>query len=303
MFNRFLILMIICMVSNLLGDVATIRDINLVGENRGLMLVVNADSPLKAQVNQPSHNEFTSLTITIDNAKSGLDYSDFEGLESSPLSQLVVKENQKNRQVSLEMTFRKRVRGPVSLRALDNRIMVLLTQEPQSGFTWEATDQTRRKKSGETVQQKTVAEVAKPVQKISPEKSEKVDLQFEIAPEVAPSAQPVDKEVQDTKTAMVKYNVYGRDPFVPIVFDTSQTSELPRAQSLRLVGVLEDEHERIALLENYRDHNRAYALRENDPVDNGRILRIYRDKVVFLIRDFEVSRSFTLNLTTDAKQR
>ncbi|MFP4163150.1 MAG: hypothetical protein ACLFQB_01175 [Chitinispirillaceae bacterium] len=95
---------------------------------------------------------------------------------------------------------------------------------------------------------------------------------------------------------MVKYRIYGRDPFVPLQKDTSG-SELPDVESLALVGVLEDSQERIALLEDASDHNRAYALRKNDRVESGRVLRIYRDKVVFLIRDFNVSRSYTLSLT------
>ncbi|MFW5784825.1 MAG: hypothetical protein ACOCW1_01455 [Chitinispirillaceae bacterium] len=95
---------------------------------------------------------------------------------------------------------------------------------------------------------------------------------------------------------LVKYRIYGRDPFVPLVKDTSG-SELPNVEALKLVGVLEDSRERIALLEDGSDHNRAYALRETDLVESGKVLRIYRNKVVFLIRDFDVSRSYTLSLT------
>jgi hypothetical protein len=97
---------------------------------------------------------------------------------------------------------------------------------------------------------------------------------------------------------LVRYRVFGRDPFVPLVRDTTD-GELPRVENLRLVGVLEDSRERIALLEDFRNSNRAFALRTNDPVESGKVLRIQRDRVVFLIRDFDVSRSFTLNLNAN----
>jgi hypothetical protein len=96
----------------------------------------------------------------------------------------------------------------------------------------------------------------------------------------------------------VRYKVYGRDPFVPLTRDSSAYSDLPRVENLRLVGVLEDSRERIALVEDFKNNNRAFALRANDPVEFGKVLRVQRDKVVFLIRDFDVSRSYTLSLTT-----
>ncbi len=96
---------------------------------------------------------------------------------------------------------------------------------------------------------------------------------------------------------LVTYKIFGRDPFIPLIKDTS-ASEMPRVENLKLVGVLEDARERIALLEDFTAQNRAYALRVDDQVESGKVLRIYRDKVVFLVRDFDVSRSFTLNLAS-----
>jgi hypothetical protein len=99
---------------------------------------------------------------------------------------------------------------------------------------------------------------------------------------------------------LVRYKVFGRDPFVPLLRDTSTTA-LPSVENLRLVGVLEDARERIALVEDFKNGNRAFALRTNDPVAQGKVLRVHRDKVVFLIRDFEVSHSYTLGLSTVVK--
>jgi len=99
---------------------------------------------------------------------------------------------------------------------------------------------------------------------------------------------------------LVRYKPVGRDPFVPLLRDTSATA-LPSVENLRLVGVLEDSRERIALVEDFKNGNRAFALRTNDPVAQGKVLRVHRDKIVFLIRDFEVSHSYTLGLSTAVK--
>lgn len=143
-----------------------------------------------------------------------------------------------------------------------------------------------------TVPQKKRAE--KPDQSITidvPSKASDVKLEKD-------SSGTEGKEVvkESPEGELVRYRIYGRDPFIPLVKDTSG-SVLPNVEALKLVGVLEDSRERIALLEDVSDHNRAYALRESDLVESGKVLRIYRNKVVFLIRDFDVSRSYTLSLT------
>ncbi|MCL2184087.1 MAG: hypothetical protein FWB85_11540, partial [Chitinispirillia bacterium] len=95
---------------------------------------------------------------------------------------------------------------------------------------------------------------------------------------------------------LVRYRTRGRDPFVPLVKDTVST-DLPRVENLRLVGILEDYNEKIALVEDFKNDNRAFALRANDEVEHGKVLRVQRDRVVFLIRDFDISRSYVLTLS------
>ncbi|MCL2689323.1 MAG: hypothetical protein FWE57_05700 [Chitinispirillia bacterium] len=99
---------------------------------------------------------------------------------------------------------------------------------------------------------------------------------------------------------LVRYRVYGRDPFVPLVRDPGLTG-LPKVENLRLVGVLEDSRERIALLEDFTDQNRAFAMRTDDMVEYGRVLRIHRDRVVFLMSDFGVARSYTLRIARNTQ--
>jgi hypothetical protein len=92
----------------------------------------------------------------------------------------------------------------------------------------------------------------------------------------------------------IAYNVLGRDPFLPLTQD--EEGPLPSVENLQMVGILYDKAARIALFEDINDKANAYALRENDPVKNGYLLRIQSDKVLFLIKEFGISRTFTMKL-------
>lgn len=93
---------------------------------------------------------------------------------------------------------------------------------------------------------------------------------------------------------LVEYHVFGRDPFLPLSRD--QDSPVPYVEDLNLVGILYDQVDRIGLCEDKQDKTRAYALRENDPVQNGYVLRVQPDKVLFLINELGISRTYALKL-------
>jgi len=100
----------------------------------------------------------------------------------------------------------------------------------------------------------------------------------------------------DEKHKLIKYHGSGRDPFMPILSDSVSPSDVPSVQNLSLVGVLVDDVDRIALCEDLKNGNKPYTLREHDQVFKGRVLKIYRDKVVFLLTEYGISRSFTLSI-------
>jgi hypothetical protein len=111
---------------------------------------------------------------------------------------------------------------------------------------------------------------------------------------VAPS--PSSAAIDTYKPKQVTYRVFGRDPFIPYFRD--DTGPYPDANNLTLVGILSDETDRIALLENKTDGDYSYALRERDPVLNGSVWRIEPKKVTFLITEYGISRTHTLRLRT-----
>ncbi len=130
--------------------------------------------------------------------------------------------------------------------------------------------------------------------------------QLERAPEAPPVAEtiedssrlrppPVDTANAKPQKKMVIYTIYGRDPFLPLDPESLERSEFPNVESAVLVGVMYDQADKIALVEDQTNREIAYALREGDRVDGGRVLKIEPRRVVFLLTEMGVSRTFSLN--------
>lgn len=96
------------------------------------------------------------------------------------------------------------------------------------------------------------------------------------------------------RSKTVEYRGAGRDPFMPITVDSMSATEFPSVENLQLVGVLIDNYDRIALCEESKAGKRPFALREQDQVFKGKVLKIFKDKVVFLLTEYGISRSYTL---------
>jgi hypothetical protein len=96
---------------------------------------------------------------------------------------------------------------------------------------------------------------------------------------------------------LIEYQVFGRDPFLALA--QNEEGPLPNIDNLELVGILYDNTDRIGLFEDSRDKTKAFALRENDPVKNGYLLRIQTDKILFLISEFGISRTYAMKLNKE----
>ena len=111
------------------------------------------------------------------------------------------------------------------------------------------------------------------------------------------------KETTGTVPHVIRYTVLGRDPFEPLGRDSLSNKGRPFVEHLKLVGILYDKSDKIALVEDSKNGNRPFALREDDPVEHGKVLKIYRDRIVFLITEYGISRSFTLRLTSTRSEQ
>lgn len=102
----------------------------------------------------------------------------------------------------------------------------------------------------------------------------------------------------------VKYDRAGRrDPFDALIEGQRSglwTTALPRVESLRLVGILEDYDGAIALFEDMEGY--GYILQEGDPVKNGYVKVVGEDRVLFQVDDYGWVHTVALELRQDASR-
>lgn len=118
-----------------------------------------------------------------------------------------------------------------------------------------------------------------------------------------PKTEMIDSIAGESLKNLIRYNRSGRDPFLPYFSSVESDLGLPFLENLHLVGILFDDNDRIALLEDKKNQNRPFAMREEDRIENGKVLKIYKDKVVFLITEFGISRSVILRLTNTSQNQ
>jgi len=307
----------------------SIGDIEIRAGARGMILFINGSGPIAMGGGKPEGTaKYPELRVTINNARSGLGpTATFKAPDALPVKEIIVTEAGNG--VSLVVKMRGLVNGPVDIRGSGNQVRILLTKDAQPEMVWSATKGTvsapkpaaapapapgapapAAPAAPAAAQPAPPAQPAAPTAPAaSPPKTPALPAKTSAAPQIAPKSElpamtqaeanikpTAEVTKQSPDGGLVRYKVFGRDPFIPLVRDTSE-SGIPRVENLRLVGVLEDTHERIALVEDFKNGNRAFALRTNDAVESGKVLRVHRDKVVFLIRDFDVSHSYTLGLS------
>lgn len=100
--------------------------------------------------------------------------------------------------------------------------------------------------------------------------------------------------------AEVFYDDLGRrDPFEPLLKGLRSgfiSEELPSVEALRMVGVLKDNEQALALMEDTDGH--SYIMRPGDPVENGRVLSVGEARTVIQVDEYGWTRTVVLQLTS-----
>jgi hypothetical protein len=90
------------------------------------------------------------------------------------------------------------------------------------------------------------------------------------------------------------YSSFGfRDPFVEA---KSFASDGINVDNLTLAGIIFENEKPMALLSDNKKIGRSYTLYEGDTVKNGKILKISKNSVLFLLQEYGVSRRYTMAL-------
>lgn len=101
-----------------------------------------------------------------------------------------------------------------------------------------------------------------------------------------------------TRTMLYYDDMGRRDPFAPLVTGLRSgfvTDQLPVIETLRLVGVLHDDVEALALLENVEGY--SYIMRSGDKVQNGSLVAVQGNRALFRVDDYGWSHVVALQLT------
>ena len=103
----------------------------------------------------------------------------------------------------------------------------------------------------------------------------------------------LNKEIKlDNKT--YKYASFGKkDPFLPF-FDTIDQGM--NIDAVRIVGIIWEDQNPIAILEEVNGSGASYTLKENDPIQNGKVFKITPREVIFELTEFGMTRRFAMQL-------
>jgi len=92
----------------------------------------------------------------------------------------------------------------------------------------------------------------------------------------------------------ISYSSFGfRDPFVEV---KSTNGDGINIDNLTLAGIIYENERPMALLSDNKIMGQSYTLYEGDTVKNGKILKISRNSVMFLLQEYGVSRRYTVSL-------
>jgi hypothetical protein len=92
----------------------------------------------------------------------------------------------------------------------------------------------------------------------------------------------------------ISYSSYGRrDPFVEVKPLTVGGISIDQVS---LVGIIWNDEDPMVILEDLKAHGISYTLHEGDTVQNGKVLKISPNDVMFLLHEYGVTRRYSMTL-------
>lgn len=66
--------------------------------------------------------------------------------------------------------------------------------------------------------------------------------------------------------------------------------------AVQVVGIIWEESSPIVIMEEVNGSGATYTLKENDPIQNGKVFKITPDEVTFELTEFGITRRFAMQL-------
>jgi hypothetical protein len=308
------------------NSVYSIKRIDLIQDGNIERLIVDLDSSVQVR----TQNRKDALIAIFENAINGFSQSMFTLPDNSLFKKVIVKESYHNGLNVVGLILFKSIASmvPVLINREGSKFSVYTVQNNLSlkdNLTlWSSdnlkSDHDRIKVKQQVVQSKsanaplgsidnasmTKRQQEKPAvykKKVEGEKKQKSVKSGSILKKDA-FVQSVEKITQIPKIVaeseekfkkMTRYRIYGRDPYLPLNNPEFIESDLPNIEQCKLVGILFDEEIKLALIENVAN-GEAFALKENSGILNGRVLKINRKNVTFLLNGAGYSQRYVMNL-------
>jgi uncharacterized protein YgiM (DUF1202 family) len=89
------------------------------------------------------------------------------------------------------------------------------------------------------------------------------------------------------------YGAYGRDPFIEV---KSEGKDGIVIDNLVLAGVIYENERPMALFSDNKVKGQSYTLYEQDTIKNGKIIKISKNEVLFLLQEYGISRRYRMIL-------
>lgn len=94
---------------------------------------------------------------------------------------------------------------------------------------------------------------------------------------------------EEPQKIVISYKKYGRDPFLPLNVKNLAKPSMPKIDDLALIGVIYSDApgaQNFALFEEkVKGKSTTFSLKEGEPIEDGKLLHIEENRVVFLMRE------------------
>jgi hypothetical protein len=110
-----------------------------------------------------------------------------------------------------------------------------------------------------------------------------------------------EKREREKERKKVRYNSFGhRDPFIHVK-QTPLTNRDIHLDQMKLVGIIWNTSDPLAVLEHRQEPSISIAVRKGDIISNGRVTQITRNKIIFEISEYGVFRFYALTLIPEER--
>jgi len=202
---------------------------------------------------------------------------------------------EKQRAAELERKRKEEEEAKLKAAELERKRKKKEAMEKKAALERKQEEEARRKKALEKKLQEEKQRLAE-LERVKREKEKALKLAEKKRKEEA------EKLKRRKERERVRYTSFGRrDPFIPVEQMPLNDQDVDLDQ-MKLVGIIWNPHDPLAVLEHRSESSISIAVRKGDKISKGRVTNITPEFVVFEIMEFGVYRSYKLKLESQEER-